>query len=207
MASVISTKSDANGFTNQEHVLTHLDGQDDGMVFADSFSIPFGISMDLSSLPDSSGTPWNESIQLSIHQKPAYLSPFYQQEYEGKKEYFLGVRNICTLGPTGLPILPITPTTPWIISLNIWVISIRGSYAEFTLADGNDETIPHPLFGHNTQTMIRKNKDIYDEHGNLIGLNTRISFSLDTLSFSLVPSWGMMIGDTEKNLVEEHGFE
>jgi hypothetical protein len=55
--------------------------------------------------------------------------------------------------------------------------------------------------------MIRKNKDIYDEHGNLIGLNTRISFSLDTLSFSLVPSWGMMIGDTEKNLVEEHGFE
>jgi len=197
----------ANDFNNQEDVLIHLDKQDDGTVDFQSFSIPFGVPLRLDSLPDSFEIPWDELIQIIIHQTPSYLSPFYKEEYDGKKEYFLSIRNICSLGPTGMPILPITPTTPWLVSLNFWYISIRGSYAEFVLSDGNDETIPNPFFGHDMQTMMRKNMEIYDEHGNLIGLNTRISFSLDTLSFSVVPSWGMMIGETDGKLVEEHGFE
>ncbi|RLF59877.1 MAG: hypothetical protein DRN27_01325 [Thermoplasmata archaeon] len=195
------------GFQQQEDVLSMLDGSDEGSFISDSFAIPFGIPLELQSEESGMMFGWNESLHLSVNQFPKYLSPFTEEKYEGKDEYFLSIRNTCILGPTGIPILPITPATPWIVTLNIWLLSIRGSYAEFILADGNDETIPNPIFGHDSQVMIRENKDILDENGDIIGMNTRISFEFDTVCFSIVPSFGMMVGDKDGNLMEEDGYE
>ena len=194
-------------FQQQNEVLSLLNNQDEGSFFSESFTIPFGLSLSLKSFGTMALSQWNESLHLSVNQYPKYLSPFVQEEYEGKKEYFLAVRNTCLLGTTGLPILPITPTTPWIVTLNTWLLSFRGSYAEFILADGNDETIPNPLFGHDTQIIIRKQANILDENGAIIGRNTRISFAFDTMCFSVVPSWGLMVGDTQDGLIEEKGFD
>ncbi|MDG6229740.1 MAG: hypothetical protein QCH96_07225, partial [Candidatus Thermoplasmatota archaeon] len=108
-------------------------------------TIPFGIELFLTSDPLIGGIPWEESITIAVNQYPDYLCPFEEVEYEGKKEYFLGVQNICLLGPTGIPLLPVTPATPWIVILNLWVISVKGSYAYFEISDCKGETIFHPF--------------------------------------------------------------
>ena len=118
------------------------------------------------------------------------------------------LRNRCTLGPTGLPILPPTPVTPWIITINIWIIDVEGEYAMFKVIDSSDETIFNPLFGHEPQIYVRESKIIKD--GDLIiGENTRLSYGFTTVSFAVVPSWGFMVGDTTPDFWDEHtpGFD
>jgi len=46
---------------------------------------------------------------------------------------------------------------------------------------------------------------VYDDQGTLIGYNRPLSFSLDLVACSVVPSWGMMVGDIEGGLIETHG--
>lgn len=151
------------------------------------------------------GDSWNESVLLTIDHTPEYCTCFSKEIYEGKKEYFLGIRNSCLLGPSGLPILPISPTTPWIITLNIWLVQIRGSFAEFILYDTSDETVFHPLFCHEPLEYVRKNEVIRSKDGSILGWNKRISYAVDTIASSIVPSGGCMIGDTDGVLVEHHG--
>jgi len=167
------------------------------------FSIPFGFDMNLT---NSDGDyPWNESIRLAIDQYPNYLDPFNEVEFEGKKDYWLGIKNTCTLGPTGLPILPPTPVTPWVVTLNVWLIEVHGEYAQFKVIDSSDETLFNPLFGHEPQIYLREKKDIVIDNTK-IGSNSRMHFDFTTVAFGVVPSWGMMVGDIGE-YTEEDGWD
>jgi len=150
-------------------------------------------------------TSWNENITIAVKHIPSYLDPFESVEYEGKKEYFLGIKNICTLGSTGFPLLPITPTTPWLATFNLWIVQIRGSYAEFTVFDVNGESHPHPLFGYEPVVYTRKYEAIRTDAETLLGWNTRVTVSCDTVAFSLVPAWGFMVGELPNELIEHDG--
>jgi len=168
-------------------------------------SIPFSVEMHLQKKETSLINSWNETLLLSIDHTPSYFSCFSKESYEGKEEYFLGIQNTCILGPTGLPLLPITPATPWLVSLNTWFIQIRGSIAEFSIRDHNDETVFHPLFCYEPQEYVRKNEIIRANDGTILGSNTRLSFSVDTVTCSIVPSWGFMVGDKKGGLYEQDG--
>jgi hypothetical protein len=170
------------------------------------FAIPFGFDINLTHNDDDGAFQWSETIRLAIDQYPNYLDPFNEVEFEGKKEYWLGVKNLCMLGPTGVPILPPTPVTPWIITLNIWLIDVHGEYAQFKIIDSSDETLFNPLFGHEPQIYVRKLEKVRDQDGNVIGKNTCMNFHITTVAFGVVPSWGMMIGDVEGNIEEAHGL-
>ncbi|MBS3777722.1 MAG: hypothetical protein KGY50_00335 [Candidatus Thermoplasmatota archaeon] len=166
-------------------------------------TIPFSLPIQLKRNGRTVSDGWNESILLSIDHQPDYFSCFSKKNYEGKEEFFLGIQNTCLLGPTGLPLLPITPTTPWLVTLNTWLIQVRGSFAEFSVSDTGDETVFHPLFCHEPLEFIRKNEVIRTNDGTLLGWNHRITFSADTVACSLVPSWGCMVGDTD-GVISEH---
>ena len=127
------------------------------------------------------------------------------ENIDGKDEYFLGIRNNCLLGSSGLPILPISPTTPWLITLNIWLVQIRGDFAQFSLSDTSDETVFHPLFCYEPLEFVRKNEVIRADDGTILGWNTRLSYAIDTISCAIVPSGGCMVGDTNGVLSEHHG--
>ncbi len=168
-------------------------------------SIPFSVEMHLQKKEASLINSWNETLLLSVDHTPPYFSCFSKESYDGKEEYFLGIQNTCILGPTGLPLLPITPATPWLVTLNTWFIQIRGSIAEFSIRDHNDETVFHPLFCYEPQEYVRKNEIIRANDGTILGFNTRLSFSVDTVTCSIVPSWGFMVGDKKGGLFEHDG--
>ena len=159
------------------------------------FTIPFGFDMDLKRFKNSE-LQWNETIRLAVDQYPDYLTPFKTTSYEGKDIQTMGLRNICTLGPTGLPILPPTPVTPWVITINVWLIDVKGEYCEFKVLDTTDETIFNPVFGHDPQIYVRKEESVYNmKDDTLIGENTRLKYGFTTAAFAVVPSWGYMVGD------------
>jgi len=189
----------------QQDALHETMNSDTNDLFGGFLTIPFGIELLLTSDPLIGGEPWSESFTIAVDQYPDYLCPFEEVEYDGKKEYYLGVQNICLLGPTGIPLLPLTPATPWIVTLNLWVISVKGSYAYFQISDCKGETVFHPFFGHQAQSIIRKHQLIYDDNGQLLGENTRISFSFDTVVTSIVPAYGRMVGDLDGDLIEKNG--
>jgi len=178
---------------------------DSRSLFDSAITIPLGVDLELTSESENGIVEWNESIRIAVNQFPKYLSAFEDTEFEGKKEYFLGIQNICLLGPTGMPILPLTPVTPWVVTLNLWLISVKGSYASFQITDCMDETVFHPLLGHQPISVLRRHELIYDTDGVLLGKNTRIDFQLDTLATSLVPAYGLMVGDMDGELVEQDG--
>ncbi len=167
--------------------------------------IPFSLPLTLHFKAKDPINSWNESVLFSIDHQPSYCSCFSKEEYEGKKEYNLGIRNTCLLGPSGLPILPVTPSTPWLVTFNSWLVQIRGVYDSFSLYDSNDETVFHPLFCHEPLHFVRKNEVIRSNNGTILGWNQPISFSVDTVGCSIVPSWGCMVGDTDGKLIEHNG--
>lgn len=170
------------------------------------FAIPFGFDINLTHNDDDGAFQWSETTRLAIDQYPNYLDPFEKASFGSDEDFYaLKLRNTCTLGPTGLPILPPSPVTPWIITLNIWFINVRGEYAEFKVIDSSDETLFNPLFGHEPQIYVRMNVPIRDKDMNLIGENTRLTFGFDTIAFGAVPSWGMMVGDIGE-YIEENGW-
>ncbi len=159
------------------------------------FTIPFGFDMNLKRL-DKGELEWKEKIRLAVDQYPDYLTPFEKTKYEGKEIQTMGLKNVCTLGPTGLPILPPTPVTPWIVTINVWLIDVKGEYCEFKVLDTSDETIFNPIFGHDPQIYVRKEESIYNMNNDtLLGKNTRLTYKFTTASFAVVPSWGYMVGD------------
>ena len=161
----------------------------------DQFVIPFGFDMSLKRYKNSV-LEWDEIVRLAVDQYPDYLTPFKETEYEGKTIQTMGLRNICTLGPTGLPILPPTPVTPWIITINVWLIDVKGEYCEFKVIDTTDETLFNPIFGHDPQIYVRKEESVYNmKNDTLVGKNTRLKYGFNTVAFSVVPSWGYMVGD------------
>ena len=101
------------------------------------------------------------------------------------------------------PILPPTPVTPWLVTLNVWIIDVAGEYEEFRLVDTGDETAFNPIFGHDPQVYIREKKQV-KEDGVSLGDNTRLTFEFSTVSFGVAPAWGMMVGDIDTDFFDEH---
>jgi hypothetical protein len=169
-------------------------------------TIPFGCEMTLTSRDTDGFGEWNESVRLAVDQSPEYLDPF---EKTGDEELWtMKLRNRCLLGPTGLPILPPTPVTPWVATVNVWVIDVEGEYAHLKIIDSSDETIFNPLLGHEPQEYVREEAVV--TAGNVtLGENTRVSFGFTTVAVGVVPSWGMMLGDLQENWFDEQtpGFE
>jgi len=165
------------------------------------FTIPMGYDITLKN-------DWTESIRIAVDQAPDYLKPneittVTEEETNdrGEEFYALKLRNTCTLGPTGFPVLPPTPITPWIFTLNVWYIEVKGEYKEFKVVDTTDETHFDPLFGHQAQIYIRQHEAIKDGE-TTIGENTRLDFGFSTVAMSFVPPYYFMVGDTAGGLIE-----
>jgi len=167
------------------------------------FTIPFGFDIKLVRRANNAEV-WNETVRCAVDQYPNYLDPMEKTGFGDEEIWTLKLRNRCTLGPTGFPILPLTPVTPWIVTLNIWVIDVEGEYAEFKVIDSTDETLFNPLLGHEPQIYVRKKDMIRAPDGTLLGENTRLDFSFTTVAFGVVSSWGMMVGDIQPNFFDEH---
>jgi hypothetical protein len=196
--------SDA-GF-NTRNITETLDDASDAI--RNQFTIPFGFDMTLTR-HDREGIPmWNETVRLAVDQYPNYLDPFEKTRWGDEELWTLKLRNRCMLDPTGLPILPPTPVTPWLLTMNLWVIDVQGEYAQFRIIDTSDETIFNPLLGHEPQVYVREIKVITVSNKTL-GENTRLSFGFTTVAFGLVPPWGMMVGDIQDNWSDDHtpGFD
>ncbi|MCD6481849.1 MAG: hypothetical protein J7L31_06230 [Thermoplasmata archaeon] len=183
-------------------------------------AIQFGQKMNLKG-------DWMESISLAISATPDYFKAAGENFLGGKKNYNdiakeenwqFNVKNICLFGPTGLPILPPTPLTPWIVTINSWYIHVDGHWGEFKVLDGNDETIADSLFGHKAAMYCRYESFIYDDvcHPSLpsedkrIGRCERLNFGFSTMSLGIVPPGKLPIGDlwpvgSGAPILEEHG--
>ncbi len=193
------------GFTTQ-NITEVLEDTSDAI--KNQFTIPFGYDLNLSRYNQQGVLLWNESIRLAVDQVPNYLDPFQKTPWGNEELWTIKIRNRCFFGPTGLPILPPSPITVWMLTLNLWVIDVQGEYLQFKIIDTSDETIFNPLLGHEPQTYVRELKVI--TAGNVtLGQNTRLSFGFTTVAFGLVPPWGMMLGDIQDNWFDEHtsGFD
>jgi hypothetical protein len=161
----------------------------------DKFTIPFGTPMTLTNIQQPT---WTEPVLLALDQTPHYLDP-YQPLTDGHEQLWtLKLRNRCLFGPTGLPILPPTPVTPWILTMNLWAIDVEGEYLRFELLDANNEAAFTPLIGHAPQPYIRE-AAVITNGTTPLGENTRIHFAYSTLSCAIVPAFGMMCGDFQDN--------
>jgi hypothetical protein len=193
------------GFTTQ-NITETLDDASDAL--RNQFTIPFGYDMNLSRYDRKGVLLWNETIRLAVDQYPNYLNPFERTPWDNEELWTLKIRNRCVFGPTGLPILPPSPITPWVLTMNLWVVDVQGEYPQFKIIDTSDETIFNPLLGHESQSYVRELKVI--SAGNItLGQNTRLAFGFTTVAFGLVPPWGMMLGDIQENWFDEHtsGFD
>ncbi len=166
------------------------------------FTIPFGFDIDVVRNIDGVNI-WNETLRCAVDQYPNYLDPFEKTGFGDEEIWTMKIRNRCTLGSTGFPILPPTPVTPWILTFNIWVIDVEGEYAQFKLVDSNDETLFNTIVGHEPQAYIRESR-VVSVDGVPVGENTRLSFGFTTVAFGVVPPWGMMVGDLEGDCWDEH---
>lgn len=148
---------------------------------------------------------WKEDIKIFVKQKPEYLEIDKEilDPREGKTFYPLKIRNTCTLGPTGIPILPPTPVTPWIFTFNLWYIEVKGEYELLKIEDTTDVTHFNKTSGHKEQEYIRQYETILCPDGTELGKNTRLNFEWQTVSLSFVPSFGFMVGDKAGGLIEK----
>jgi hypothetical protein len=165
-------------------------------------TIPFGCEMMLTACDDQNTSLWNESVRLAVDQVPNYLDPF-EKTGDGEEELWtLKLRNRCILGPTGLPILPPSPVTPWVMTLNVWVIDVEGEYSVLKIIDSSDETIFNPLLGHEPQVLVRR-AEVVTGWNVTLGENTRVGFGFSTVAVGVVPPWGMMLGDLQIDWYDE----
>ena len=171
-------------------------------------TIPFGYDMNLTRYTSEGDYLWNETIRLAIDHNPDYLDPFEKSGDGNEELWSLKLRNRCMFGPTGLPLLPPSPVTPWLLTMNLWVIDVEGEFSRIKLIDTSDETISNPLLGHEPQVYIRE-LHIISNSNNTLGENTRLGFNFTTVALAFVPPWGMMVGDIQENWFDDHtpGFD
>jgi len=103
--------------------------------------------------------------------------------------------------PAGLPLAP--PSLPWYLTLNIWWVTVEGTYARFsvTASYGPPETPGATL------RYVREDRAVHlDADGNgdaeRLGRNRRISFRADTGVVVVVPPRPRGVGDKDGNSVE-----
>jgi hypothetical protein len=192
------------GFTTKNITETLDDAAD---AIRNQLTIPFGYDMSLTRL-HAGVSVWNETVRFAVDHYPNYLDPYEKTEWGNEEHWTLKLRNRCVLGPTGLPLLPPSPVTPWVVTMNVWVIDVEGEYTQFKILDTSDETIFNPMLGHEPQVYLREAK-IISASNTTLGENTRVSFCFTTLALGLVPPWGMMLGDFQDNWFDDHtpGFD
>jgi hypothetical protein len=202
LSAVLSTYTE---FSPQNLTETLTDVSD---AIRNQFTIPFGYDMNLTRYTSEGERLWNETIRLAIDHTPDYLDPFEKTGDANEELWPLKIRNRCIFGPTGLPILPPSPVTPWLLTMNLWVIDVEGEFTRIKLIDTSDETIWNPLLGHEPQLYIRE-LHIISNSNITLGENTRLSFGFTTVALSFVPPWGMMVGDIQENWFDDHtpGFD
>jgi len=157
-------------------------------------SIRFGSQMNLDN------GRWQENVTLGVSTVPDYFDVDATPSRE--QDWWFNVKNVCLFGPTGLPVLP-TPVTPWVVTLNAWYIQVNGRWDSFTVLDSSDETLPHALFGHCSQTYCRQKEVVYDrvchpyapDSERMLGRNKPLCFECETMSLGIVPPGKVPIGD------------
>ena len=122
-------------------------------------------------------------MTLGVDMEPDYL---LAENGDDKELINLGVRNICLMGPKGVPVLP---PPNYVVHFNSWMINLEGRIDDFTLFDVDNECHPHPIFGHEAQVYRRTDYAILDSNDNYrrIGDNFPIEFSFTTGTFIIVP--------------------
>jgi len=147
---------------------------------------------------------WEENVTIAINSNPHYFGAvgenLMREKYEDiarEENWYFNIKNICLFGPTGLPVLPPTPVTPWIATVNLWYIHVEGRWSVFKIVDSNDETIPDALFGHTGQIYCRKSAIVEDKvcYGQEIGRCEGLEFRFDTMNIGIVPPGKLPIGD------------
>ncbi len=157
-------------------------------------SIRFGSQMNLHNVQ------WQENVTLAVSAVPDYFD--VDATLSREEDWQFNVKNVCLFGPTGLPVLP-TPVTPWVVTLNAWYIQVDGRWDSFTVLDSSDETLPHALFGHCSQTYCRQKEVVYDrvchphapDSERMLGRNKPLRFECKTMSLGIVPPGKLPIGD------------
>lgn len=155
---------------------------------------------------------WEENISLAISTTPDYFGAvgknLFGKSYDDvarEEKWRFNVKNICLFGPTGLPVLPPTAVTPWIVTINSWYIHVDGHWSEFKVLDSNDEAIADPLFGHKGQMYSRRQSYVFDDvchDGVEIGNCTTLNFNFDTMTLGIVPPGKLPIGDISGGIEE-----
>ena len=99
---------------------------------------------------------------------------------------------------TGVPAgLPVSPTfSPWVATVNAWVIESRGAYGRFAV---RTESGPATYIRDGTSVALDVDDDGIPEP---VGRNERIEFSVRTVAVVAVPSGGLGVGDTDGNADE-----
>jgi|GEM_PF-3942357 hypothetical protein len=157
-------------------------------------------------------TLFNESVVLEIYQEPSYLKggAVTRINVNGteKKLYLLSIRNVCVFPSLtslhgGLRILP--PPEPWLITLNIWIIQVKGHYLSSTIADITNIGIPGDE-GYYPLKYTRQFEVVKDPfNGELIGENRPPSFNFTTAIVVVVPPGIQGIGDMMSGMTEANG--
>ncbi len=155
---------------------------------------------------------FTDNVSLSIKQNPPYLISGKVEtiriDNSSKDVYPLSLLNICTLNdPTlqngGLRILP---SEPWITTLNIWVVSVRGEYMYSGITDENSTV----FLDHNISKLsyTRKHEIVHDPFtGEPIGENTPLKFNFTTVIAIIVPPGPQGIGDLRSGMPIESSGE
>lgn len=96
--------------------------------------------------------------------------------------------------PAGLPISP--TFSPWVATINVWVIESRGAYGRFAVTTDSGSTT---YVRDGTRVALDVDNDGAAEP---VGRNERIEFSVRTVAVVAVPSGGLGVGDTDGNADE-----
>jgi hypothetical protein len=96
--------------------------------------------------------------------------------------------------PAGLPISP--TFSPWVATVNVWVIESKGAYGRFAVSTESGSTT---YVRDGTQVALDVDGDRVPER---LGRNERIDFSVRTVAVVAVPSGGLGVGDTDGNADE-----
>ena len=115
--------------------------------------------------------------------------------------------------PAGLPVLP---PFGWWCTINAWVVHVDGYIPYFEVVDTLHFPEENPVFGHETQSYVRKNEvisvvedfdgDCFPER-KVLGINTPIHFYYTTGSFIIVPPGGTGVGDRVGGFIEKEEFK
>jgi hypothetical protein len=133
---------------------------------------------------------WDENVTIGVNMEPDYL---FAENDDDKELISLGVRNICLMGPKGVPVLP---PPHYVVHFNSWMIDVEGRIDDFLIFDADNVCHPNPMFGHEWQVYRRKEYTVIDPSTNLpIGDNIPIYFKFTTGTFIIVPPGPKGIGD------------